>query len=543
VRRPIQRESARTHPTTAPVTVPTDALWQFGADPAPEVVPGDVIDADIVIVGTGAGGSTAAWTLRHSGARVLVLEQGDWLPNEPANWDPQAVFLRRRYKSSEAWVNDLTGTTFHPGLHDFVGGNTKVFGAALPRFRESDFDEVEHVDGTSPAWPICYGDLEPYYEKVEALYGVHGDDRDDPCAPERRASLPYPPLPHEPYAADLVARLRRSGLHPSPVPLGVDRRKGGACIRCRTCDGYPCKIDAKNDADIAALRPALQAGGIRLLRNTQVDSIQAASQGTVITGLSCTHHGRPLQVRAPRVVLACGSVRTALLMQDSRATGYENGIGNHHGEVGRHYMQHVNSAMVAVDPRRRNDIVFQKTMQINDWYHAGADGSPYPWGNVQALGKLQGPQLKAGRPRVPNVVLDTIAGRSTEWWVMSEDLPRAEHRVRRRPDGRVGVTWRPTNLSTHKQLLKKLTRTMRACGYPLVFHETLGIDTNSHQCGTARMGTDPASSVVDPTGAVHGVSGLWIADGSVFPSSAAMNPALTIAALSMRTMAQGGVAA
>jgi choline dehydrogenase-like flavoprotein len=493
------------------------------------------------VVGTGAGGSTAAWAARDSGARVLVLEMGDWLPKEPANWDAEQVYLKRRYKSVEEWVDDADGTTFHPGLHDFVGGNTKVFGAAFPRFREQDFQATEHADGLSPAWPLTYADLEPYYQRAENLYGVHGDESQDPTAPPRSCALPYPPLAHEPYMAKVAASLRSVGVHPSPVPMGVDRRAGGRCIRCQTCDGYPCQIDAKSDAEVAALRPALAAGGVRLLRNTRVDRIETQGNGRLVTGLSCTHNGRPLRVKAPRVVLACGSVRTALLLQDSTGPGHETGIGNRWDQVGRHYMQHVNTALTAIDPRRRNDVVFQKTVQVNDWYLRGDDGSPYPWGNVQALGKLQWAHLKAARPHVPKLLLRQFAGHSVEWWVMSEDLPLAEHRVRRRPDGRVGVTWRPTNSSTHELLIKKFTAVLRSCGFPLVFHETLGIDTNSHQCGTARMGTDPSNSVVTALGAVHDTKGLWIADSSVFVSSAAVNPALTIAALSMRTVTEGGV--
>lgn len=516
-------------------------LWSTSSPASPDEVIGDEVEADIVIVGTGAGGSAAAWGLRQSGARVLVLEMGDYLPKEPQNWIAEDVYLRRRYKSTETWVDNATGNTFHPGLHDFVGGNTKVFGAAFPRFRVSDFEATEHADGTSPAWPISYTDMEPYYEQAEQLFAVHGDDSDDPSAPPRRTGHPYPPLSHEPFMAELVDAMRRAGAHPSPVPLGVDRRVGGKCIRCQTCDGYPCQIDAKSDAEISALRPALAEGELRLLRNTKAVRVEVAHDGRRVVGLDCTHHGRSLRIKAPRILLACGSVRTAILLQQSVGPNHEQGLGNNHDQVGRHYMQHVNTALTAIDPRRRNDVVFQKTVQLNDWYLAGADGSGLPWGNVQALGKLQWAHLKAARPHVPKSLLRQVAGRSVEWWVMSEDLPRPDHRVGLRPDGRIGVTWSPTNMSTHKLLIKQLSSLLRECGFPMVFHETLGIDINSHQCGVARMGEDPTASVVGANGQMHGVDGLWLVDSSVFVSSAAVNPALTIAANALRTVATGGV--
>ncbi|HYU67042.1 MAG TPA: GMC family oxidoreductase, partial [Jatrophihabitantaceae bacterium] len=388
--------------------LPPGQLWAR-ADPAPWAVSDEIVDADVVVVGSGAGGATAAWALRNSGARVLLLEQGDWLPRELQNWEPKAVFGERRYKVTVQWVDDLTGDVFRPGLHDVVGGNTKVFGAAFPRFRESDFDAVEHVDGTSPAWPLSYADLEPYYEQAEQLFGVRGDDADDPSAPPRRHRLPYPPIPHEPYIADLTERLRAQGLHPSPVPLGIDLGPGGTCLRCRTCDGYPCMVGAKNDAERAAVRPALTSPTVRLLRNTQVQRIEVGTGGRAVVGLSCLHHGAALKVRSPRIVLACGSARTALLLLRSTSTEHERGLGNRTDQVGRNYMQHVNSALLAIDPRRTNPVFFQKTVQINDWYGRGGDGTAYPWGNVQALGKLQADHLKPSRPRVPRLVLDQMA--------------------------------------------------------------------------------------------------------------------------------------
>ena len=192
----------------------------------------DALEADVVVIGSGMGGGTTAWALARRGVDVLVVERGRRLPREPENWSPEAVFLRRRYKPTDTW-EDGRGRSFAPGVHYVVGGNTKVYGASLPRLRESDFEEVAHLEGVSPPWPFRYGDLEHYYGEAEHLYTVHGTTGEDPTEPWRSAPYPFPALPHEPYVTALADRLRSAGVHPSSTSMGVDRRPGGACIRQR----------------------------------------------------------------------------------------------------------------------------------------------------------------------------------------------------------------------------------------------------------------------------------------------------------------------
>jgi choline dehydrogenase-like flavoprotein len=188
---------------------------------------------DFIIIGTGAGGGTLLYALHDSGAKILVLERGDFLPKEDENWQVKAVFDQKRYKPKEHWINADDGSDFLPGVHYFVGGNTKVYGAALPRFRREDFGALEHESGTSPAWPISYEDLEPYYNIAETIYGVHGTPGADPTEPPRSQSYPYPAVPDEPH----IAELRQFAA--KPVTVSRARWMPRATQMCAACDLRP----------------------------------------------------------------------------------------------------------------------------------------------------------------------------------------------------------------------------------------------------------------------------------------------------------------
>ena len=230
----------------------------------------DHLEADAVVVGSGMGGGTTAWALAQRGVDVLVLERGERLPREPRTGPPTrssssaGTSRRRRGRTAR-------GRPFRPGVHYVVGGNTKVYGASLPRFRESDFEEVAHLDGVSPAWPFRYADLEPYYGEAERIYAVHGATGEDPTEPWRSTPFPYAALEHEPYVADLAERLRAGWVCTRVVDaMAVDLRAGGSCIRCATCDGFPCRVGAKWDAETCALDPALADRAARLATGLRV---------------------------------------------------------------------------------------------------------------------------------------------------------------------------------------------------------------------------------------------------------------------------------
>ena len=492
------------------------------------------LSADVVVVGSGMGGGTLAWGLAQRGVSTLVLERGGTLPREPENWSPEAVFVQGRYKPDERWVDD-DGEEFAPGVHYVVGGNTKVYGASLPRLRESDFGVREYPSGVSPAWPFSYADLEPYYGQAESLFRVHGATGEDPSEPWRSRPSPYGPLPHEPYVAETMRRLVEQGLHPSSTSMGIDVRPGGTCVRCQTCDGFPCRLGAKSDAETCALGPALASGSVRLQTGARITRVVLGDDGRVARLLGEVD-GEPLEVTGGVFVLAAGAANSAALLLRSRTDELPTGIANSSGLVGRNYMVHNNTHIAAVDPRRANDVVFQKTLAVNDFYEDLGDG--YPGGTLQLIGKVQGSMMKTHATRVPRALLDRAAGRSVEWLVMSEDLPSVHNRVTAGDDGRIHVSWRRTNYDRHEALLGRAKEVLGAAGYRAIFEQRFTIGMNSHMCGTAVAGRDPASSVLDPWCRSHDVANLLVVDSSFFPSSGAQNPALTIAAQALRVAAE-----
>jgi choline dehydrogenase-like flavoprotein len=497
--------------------------------------------ADVVVIGSGMGGGTIAFALARRGVDVLVLERGQRLPREPENWSPRAVFIEGRYRPAEQWV-DGAGRAFAPGVHYVVGGNTKVYGASLPRFREQDFTALEHREGTSPAWPFSYADLEPYYAEAERIYRVHGTTGEDPTEPWRSGPFPYCALEHEPYIADLARRLREQGVNPSPNAMGVDRRTGGSCIRCATCDGFPCKLGAKSDAETCAIDPALATGYTRLATGVRVRRIVSDATGRRVDHLVAEGADGPVKVTGGKFVLAAGAVNSAALLLASADEKHPRGLANSSDQVGRNFMMHNNAHIVAVDRGRHNDVTFQKTLSINDWYLDGGDG--FPLGAMQLIGKVQGVMMKSVAPRgVPLAVLDQVARRSVEWLIMAEDLPTPESRVTVDSAGRITTARIARGTGTHRLLLKRAKRLLRSARYDAFLTQHFDIGMNSHQCGTVVAGLDPATSVLDPWCRTHDVENLWVVDGGFFPSSAAINPALTIGAQALRVVAESDLAA
>jgi choline dehydrogenase-like flavoprotein len=488
---------------------------------------------DIIIIGSGAGGGTIAHALAPSSARLLILERGDFVPQEEENWNPEAVWKQLRYRVRERWL-DRQGREFQPYTHYCVGGNTKFWGSVLYRLRREDFQATPHVDGVSPAWPITYETLEPYYERAECLYQVRGQHGLDPTEPSRR---PYrhEAVPHAPGMATIVDQLRALGLHPSPLPLGLLRPGAqDGCQLCSTCNSFPCKVHAKSDADVCCIRPSLQQPTVTLWTNALARRLVTDGTGRKVEAVEVERNGAMLRVEAPLVIVSCGAVNSAALLLRSASDRHPNGLANSSGLVGRRYMAHLATMMQGFHPFRLNDIVFQKTVGINDFYLHGPNGNGYPLGQIQSQGRTHGVMAQTVAPWIPLWAYDAWVARGVDWLVMSEDLPRDDNRVAVDGAGRIRLHYRPNNLAAHHQLVRETKRILRRLGFwVVVAHSHRGRNT-THQCGTLVFGTDPRSSVLDPYCRAHDVENLFVVDASFFPSSAAVNPGLTIAAQALR---------
>ncbi len=488
---------------------------------------------DIVIIGAGVGGGAMANRLARTGARVLMIERGNYLPREADNWSVKAVFHDRKYTTKETWL-DANGREFNPSTFYYVGGNSKFFGAATVRFRREDFAALEHEAGVSPAWPVSYEEFEPYYAEAERMMGTHGTAGADPHEPPRSGPMPYPAIGHEPEIEAVAARLRKRGLRPFPLPIAIDRHEGGACIRCATCDGFACKLGAKNDAEVRLVGPALASGRVDLVLDTKAIRLLTDSAGKRVTGIEVEQDGRRRTICGDLFISAAGAINSAALLLRSATDRHPTGLANTSSDqVGRNYMAHNNTAMMAIHPLRKNKVKFQKSLCINDFYLA-SPVRPYPMGNIQGLGKLQGGMLTANMRWIPEWVMSRFAERSVDWWIMSEDLPDPNNRVSVESDGKIRLSYTPNNLKAHGELVREWTKIMRSIGFPLVVTQKMDITVSMHQCGTARFGTDPRNSVLDTYSKAWDIDNLYVVDASFLPSSAGFNPSLTIVAQAIR---------
>jgi choline dehydrogenase-like flavoprotein len=492
----------------------------------------DELSTDVLIIGSGMGGGTMAWALKDCGARVLIVERGGFLPREPENTQPEHMYLKGRYKNAGLWYNGRTNQPFAPGTYYWVGGNTKFYGASMPRFRRSDFTEVRHQEGYSRAWPFSYDDLEPFYGQAERLFDVHGRVGEDLTEPAHSTPYPFPMLDHEPTVERLANSMRDQGLHPFHTPNAMNVRTQADRAAVTTADGCPDNTGMKAEAENKVIRPALTSDRVQLMINTPVTRLLTSADGRRVVAVEARHQGRIIRIEANRVVLAAGAVNSTALMLRSATKDHPHGLGNSSGQLGRNYMVHNSTFFVGVNPLRPNRTQWQKTLGMNDFYEAGGSNE-YPLGNLQMLGKLQAPMIKPARTWAPNWALSFMTGHSIDIYLTSEDLPSADNRVRVDND-RILIDWQPTNVAPHRELVKRVTRIVRKAGYPLIFTQRMGIETNSHMCGTAVAGHDPAASVLDANCRSHDIENLWLADSSFFPSSAALNPALTIAANALR---------
>jgi len=498
---------------------------------------------DIIIIGTGAGGGTIAHALAPTGASILLLERGDFVPQEAENWSPHAVWKQLHYRTPELWLDEQE-RPFRPYTHYNVGGNTKFWGSVLYRLRREDFQAIEHAEGVSPAWPIGYDTLSPYYDRAEQLYRVRGAMGDDPTEPPH-GPYPFPAVPHAPGMARIASRLREQGLHPSSLPLGLlNPGDPNGCRLCNTCNSFVCRVHAKSDADVIAVRPATQHANVTLWTNACARRLVHDPSGRMVEAVDVERQGALERVSAPTVIVACGAVNSAALLLRSASDKHPDGLANSSGLVGRNYMAHLATMLEGVQWKTNAD-EFQKTLAINDFYLAGAH-APYPLGQIQSQGRTHAIMAKvtgdAWRWKglemrfIPEWAYELWVSRATDWLAMTEDLPDPGNRVRLAADGRIILDYRPNNTKAHARLVDELRAILRRLGYwsPKIFAHSAGAKNTTHQCGTLVFGTDPRQSVLDPFCRTHDVENLFVVDASFFPSSAAVNPGLTIAAQALR---------
>ena len=489
---------------------------------------------DIVIIGSGAGGGTMARALASTSARILLIERGDFVPQEAENWDPEAVWKHLRYQTRELWL-DGGGRPFRPYTHYNVGGNTKFWGAVLYRLRREDFQAVEHMEGLSPAWPIDYDTLAPFYDRAERLYHVRGRDGVDPTEPPR-SPYPYDNVPHSAAMEEIVGKLRDMGLHPAPLPLGVQRPgEADGCVLCNTCNSFACRLHAKSEADVICVRPAMReaAGRLQLWTGACVRRLHTDPPGRRVIAADVERDGGVVRVHAPLFILAAGAINSAALLLRSANDRHPAGLANSSGLVGKRYMAHLATMMQGFHPLKRNSTVFQKTVAVNDFYLPG-EKTKYPLGSIQSQGRTHGVMAQTVVPWIPVQAYDWWVARGVDWLVMSEDLPVTSNRVAVTAEGTIQLHYTPNNLRAHGLLVRKTKSILRRLGFPLIVTHSHGARNTTHQCGTLVFGTDPAQSVLDPFCRAHDVENLFVVDASFFPSSAAVNPGLTIIAQALR---------
>ncbi|MER5868424.1 GMC family oxidoreductase [Streptomyces sp. NPDC002044] len=509
---------------------------------------------DVIVIGTGAGGGTLAHRLAPTGKRILILERGGYLPRERDNWDSTAVFVKGKYRAPEFWY-DKHGDAFPPEVNYYVGGNTKFYGAALFRLRPEDFGELRHHDGLSPAWPIRYEDLEPYYTEAEQLYLVHGRHGEDPTEGWAGGPYPHPPVEHEPRIQQLSDDLEKKGLHPFHLPIGVNLTQDAngrathdsVCIRCDRVDGFPCLMGAKSDAQVICVDPALTYDNVTMVTGANVRRLETDPAGRTVTSVVAElGDGSTRGFSADIVVVACGAVNSAALLLRSANDRHPGGLANSSDVVGRHYMRHNNLALMAVS-KEPNPTRFQKTLALNDWY-LGADDWDFPLGGIQMLGKSDADQIHGEAPRwagavAPDMPFEMLAHHAVDFWLCGEDLPLSDSRVTLDKNGDIHLALdEKNNIAGLQRLQHKLRGMLGHLGmhehhllpHSIYLHKGMPIGATAHQAGTVRFGSDPRGSALDVDCKAHDLDNLYVVDTSFFPSIGAVNPSLTAIANALR---------
>ena len=279
---------------------------------------------------------------------------------------------------------------------------------------------------------------------------MHGKWGEDPTEPHEVAGYPYDPISHEPCVQKIVDRLSEKKIKMFHLPVGIrlneKNYEASECVRCDTCDGFPCLVDAKSDSHTTCVRPALKMDNVTLITCAKAEKL--IEEKGEITAVEVLVDGKSERFSANTFVLSCGAINSAALMLKSN-------VANSSDLVGRGYMCHNNSAIVAIS-KEKNTTKFQKTLGINDYYF-GADDSKFPLGHIQLLGRVKKEMLKGDAPKItPGIALEEMADHAMGWWITSEDLPDPNNRVTIASSGQIQLSYTPNNLEAHERLYDKL---------------------------------------------------------------------------------------
>lgn len=496
---------------------------------------------DVIIVGTGAGGGTLAQKLAPTGKRILLLERGDRMALDQQNRADVDVFQKGRYRSPEQWY-DEEGEPFSPQMNYAVGGNTKIYNAALMRMREEDFEAVTYQDGVTPEWPLKYSDFEPYYTEAEHLYQVHGTQKDDPTEPKHSQDYPKPAVSHPKVIAPYVSLMKEQGLNPTSLPLSLTERED----------------DPTGDAEVFGVDAAVKHDNVVLRTGAKVVALHTNPSGTEIKGVQTEVGEATFLFSADIVVLACGAVNSAALLLDSANEKHPDGLANGSGMVGRNLMKHLMTVIVE-RADKENDGTFAPSVSVNDFYWGDRDYSSYdfPMGHIENSGGLfqdilfaESPPLLSVLARfLPDAGLTKLAKQSIGWWAQTGTLPDPNNRVYwqtlsryGRPKKKLRYEFTPNNLEAHDRLvyrwmsvLKDMENTGRGLRQSTVYPRSeTPVEVTGYQCGTAKMGMNAETSVLDVNCRTHEIDNLYVVDSSFFPSCASVGPALTVMANALR---------
>ena len=504
-------------------------------------------DYDVIIIGSGAGGGTLARHLAPSGKKILMLERGGWLPREPRNWSAGEVFVENRYVSPDTWYDGTASRSSHRCTTTSAARRSstarRCTGCAKRTSASSGTTAGSHPPGRSPTrrWS-------PTTARPSSCYEVHGARGEDPTEPPASAPYPFPAVSHEPRIQQLSDDFAAAGLHPFHAPCGVMLNEANmpysTCVRCSTCDGFPCLVHAKSDAEVLGVRPALEHENVTLLTHAEAVALSTNSAGTAVTEVVVERDGAKETYSADIVVISAGAANTAKLLLASANDKHPGGLANGSDQVGRNYMFHDSQAVLALS-KEPNDTVFQKTLGVNDYYFAGEEWE-FPMGNIQMVGKSVADMYRGEQPLMtklaPTFSLKDVAEHAIDFWLSTEDLPLPENRVNLDGDGNVVLNYKSTNDGARDRLLEQLRSLLGHLGmqeHHLIprwayLENKIPVAGVAHQAGTCRFGSDPATSALNTDCRAHELDNLYVVDTSFFPSIAAVNPALTAMANAVR---------